>query len=206
MVYDLAQIYSHSDDEAEELAGEGKVALCESARVFVDGSFDCRFTTYAFTRIRRAMISFCRTEGGLSTEWLARTCQGARKAEERLQRKYSSLGVDRPPTPDELAYVEKPYGDVTDDDVRRQAEHLRGTPRFVPLDDFELTVKEVEVENDFVVCLPPATRHIWSSLMSQMESTGNVSLSMEAERNNITREEVQDRLVGALRIWADIQG
>ena len=212
MVYDLAQAFSRGDsDQFEELSSEGMVALCESARTFVDGSFGCRFTTYAFTRIRRAMVSYCRTEGGLSTEWLARTCQKSRAAYEKLQKKYDSLGVDRAPTPDELAYVENPYDEITDDDVKRQESHLQGTPRMVPLDSLEesshfypLQSVEEEMDESFAMSLSPATRHIWSSLIKQITVSGNISMSIEAERNDIPRDEVQSRVLMALRTWAEI--
>lgn len=213
MVYDLAKVYTNGggQEQFNDLVGDGELALCEAGREYVEQDIDCRFSTYAFVRIERAMVTRRRTDGGVSTEWLARTCQAARESLDRLQARFAEFGIDRPPTPDELAYVEGTYhDDVTDEDVRRQCERLLGTPKFVEIDEgasysHALPLQTDATDRSFARQLPPTTRHVWTGLLDQMEATNNVSLSIEAERSHISRDDVIAQIAEARSCWEAIQ-
>lgn len=103
LVYKLAEKHGHDADHKIELSSVGDLALCEAARSFVGKSKNCRFSTFAYTRIEASMIHALRTSSGgvlSSTEWEGRS-------DARLRRQWKDLTQDlgREPTLDEFAFV-----------------------------------------------------------------------------------------------------
>jgi hypothetical protein len=81
-------------DEFDELVSIGELALCESVSTFKGG---CRFSTHAYLAIRRSMIEFQRTDGGIKPEWETRK-------EQKLNKQVNDLSQElrRTPTFDEF--------------------------------------------------------------------------------------------------------
>lgn len=203
MVHEMAHALAMCPDQYDELVSEGTVALCEAAHEFVAGTYNCRFTTHAYYPIQRAMVSFQRTEGGMSSEWLARCAVKTKRDLERLRDKFGALDMGRDPTPEDLAYVSIDRS-PDDDDVRRFAVRLQGTPKFTGIDYTIASEQSTDcIDKPFAESLLPATRHIWLGLLEQVCLTGNASLGLEAQRNRIPRAEVVNRVCGALRQWAN---
>jgi|GEM_PF-5034009 RNA polymerase sigma factor (sigma-70 family) len=85
-------------DTHEELVSEGELALCQAAEYYRDSQPRCRFSTYAYRRITRAVIGHLRTDGPVSrTEWSARVEKAVRGEADEL-----AQAVGRTPSTHEL--------------------------------------------------------------------------------------------------------
>lgn len=205
MVHDLAHDLARNDDQYPELVGEGEVALCEAATEFVVGNFRCQFTTFAYPRVRRAMISYQRTEDGMSSEWRARSVVRTRREMDHLRSLLEPLGWEQEPTPDDLAFVSSVF-EPSEVDVQRCACRLEGTARTVDLDSVTACAQSTDECYDlaFAEQLVGATRQVWCGMLNQISLTGNVSMELEARRLHCSRGEVKRRLVVAIKEWATV--
>lgn len=200
LVHELHRTYRANGHAGyDDLFGDGSAALCEAAQDFVSRNLDCRFSTFAYQRIRRAMVSHKRTDALVrGTEWRARAAQKARKQEKELERALSDDRSDHvgPPTVDDVGYV---FG-------ASSAEHLLTEEACIPLEQADVRylcqeAGQPDASLSFAT-LPRTARIVLYAAADRYADTNNISLTEVAKGLEITRPEVVDCLVEA---WATLR-
>ncbi len=222
IVFDLAKRHCNGDgvEMLQELVGEGELALCEAAKNFPRESLSCRFSTYAYLRITRAMVTYRRMEGSVpgvlpESEWAVRLAQKARQNWEALV-DFVQREEGKTPTREECAWVyeEKQEINFETPQVLRGEEALDQEAYSVPDDSGGLVFARtkgggLEARNTAIrpwytrpdkfprimERLPRDTRLLVNRLVEQYEASANVSLSQIASSWHCARQELADTLV-----------
>lgn len=209
IVHYLAQRYVNDGDPPdvlEELVGEGMLALAESERAFAADELGCKFSTYCFVRVNRAMVSWRRTNHlRMPSEWRARTEKQARKTREEVAALFGRLGLDGDPTPEQMAWLN---GDMSDGAVRRQRALSEGAGVAVDIASLEETEPALWVAPDEGAApegrLPSAPRELLDTV------NGSATLERHAthhrfdaigEALGVTGKEVEQHFLQARRAY-----
>lgn len=227
MVFDLAKRHCNGDDTEmlQELTGEGELALCEAAKKFPHEALPCRFSTYAYLRITRAMVTYRRMEGVVpgilpESEWAVRLAQKARQHWEELVA-FVQREEGRPPTREECAWVfeEKREVDFEPPQVVRGEGALDQEAYTTPEDTGGLVFTRTQggalksrntairpwyTRHDKFPCIlekmPRDTRLLVNRLVEQYENSANVSLTQIASSWHCARRELADTLLPFLEL------
>jgi RNA polymerase sigma factor (sigma-70 family) len=193
MVYKLAHQYTPKRDDHritfEELVGDGNLALCESLHQYVEkytNNPDCKFSTFAYNRIRAALISRLRTDETVEkTEWRARCIHISNKLYDEMA---EMLG--RSPT----------YTEFEDKHGKRKADIV-----FMGRHDYVDTEEAMDLSEDIGVIMEELHEKIeykrlpLSARVVLKELTNGSTLGQVTTEWNIDRQEVKNSLYDAYR-------
>lgn len=222
MVHSLAKRIAGRGNGLDELVATGRVVLCEEARLFAEHRHECRFSTYAHTRIWRALVSAKRHETLLKgTEWQARRAKQERTQKTELCEKLGECPRCQTPTYQDAQGRCVVCGEVcwayfaSEEDLEmvygRRLAAADARPVNLSSDAPELNreatrewareteeAAQTEERQQRYARLPAQTRQLLSECLELAESSNGVSLAAVAEQKGIPRQWLAEELLCAM--------